>query len=282
MGRAMTAVRSPESVLWNPAGLWAPTGRRILMTRGEHITGDALSVSIQGSGWNDFAGAVTIQVLDEGSQDATDIDGNVVGSLTNRSHLAVFSIAHGQGDRFQVGMNVKYFQFTLGCRGQCPQGRVRASSYGADAGIRVQPFEGRPWYMGLAAVHLGPDFRNRDALEGDPLPARVRLGVSGTPWEGDVEGERLALLISLELEDRLREPGSPAVLVGVEFSAGTVDQLFVRGGYVTGQPAGLDGASVGFGFRFDRFELDLARVLPRGSIASQQEPTHLTLGVRFP
>jgi hypothetical protein len=72
------------------------------------------------------------------------------------------------------------------------------------------------------------------------------------------------------------------VLVGVEFSAGSTDQLFVRGGYVTGQPAGLDGASVGFGFRFDRFELDLARGLPRGSIASQQEPTHLTFGVRFP
>lgn len=282
MGRAMTAVRSPESVLWNPAGLWGSAETRILMTRGEHITGDALAVSLQGAGWNGFAGALTLQVLDEGSQDATDIDGNVVGSLTNRSHLAVFSMAQGWGERVQVGLNAKYFQFTLGCRGQCPQGRVRSSSYGIDGGIQVQPFDARAVHLGLAAVHLGPDFRNRDALEGDPLPARLRLGVSGTPWEGDFEGERLALLLSFDLEDRVREPGSPAILFGAEFSAGSADQLFVRGGYVTGQPAGLDGASVGFGFRFDRFDLDLARVLPRGSIASQQEPTHLTLGIRFP
>jgi hypothetical protein len=282
LGRAMTAVSGSEAPFWNPAGLTGINDARVIVARGEHITGEALTLSLQGVGWSDLRGAFTLQVLDEGSQDATDLDGNVVGALTNRSHLGMVTVARGWGDWLHLGANLKYFQFTLGCRGQCPQGRVRASSYGVDVGGRLRPLPDRPWHVGVALVHLGPDFRNRDAAEGDPLPRRIRVGIAGIPWETTVEGERLAILLSVDAEARSLDQGERAVLLGAEFSAGSTDQLFVRGGYSTGQSPGLDGASVGFGFRFDRFELDLARGLPRGGIASRQEPTHLTLAVRLP
>jgi len=282
MGRAMTAVSGPEAPFWNPAGLAGTPGRRVLIARGEHITGEALTLSLQGVGLYDLRGALTVQLLDEGSQDATDLDGNVVGSLTNRSHIAMVTLAREWGNRLHLGASAKYLQFTLGCRGQCPQGRVRASAYAIDVGARAQPVERLPWHLGIALVHLGSDFRNRDAMEGDPLPTRIRIGIAGTPWETTVEGERIALLVSMDAEDRTFDRGEHSFLFGVEFVAGSTDQLFVRGGYSTGRSPGLEGASVGFGFRFDRFELDLARGLPRGAIASKQEPTHLTLAVRLP
>jgi len=281
LGGAVTALASPEAAFWNPAGLAGLSRGRIMLTRGEHITGDALGVSLQ-YGWERRAVlGVTYQLLDEGTQDATDIDGNVIGSFTSRNHLAVVSVATTLGARLDLGANLKYLRFELGCRGQCPDGRVRSTSYAVDLGARGRPLSALPVDLGVSLLHLGPDFRNEDAQQQAPLPARVRAGISWEPWSLMIEEERLAVLVLLDVEDRLRDPGDPAILLGAEFSAGTEDRVYVRGGYTLVRGTGLDGAAAGLGLRFDRFELELARSLPRGAIASQQEPVHLTLALRF-
>jgi hypothetical protein len=281
MGRAVTALASSEAAWWNPAGLARLQGRRAQLVRGEHITGDALALSLATSTAGAGVFALSYQLLDEGTIDATDAEGNVIGSLTLRNHLGLASWALPLGSRLDVGANVKYLRFELGCRGQCPEGRVRSSSYALDLGARGRPFVDLPLELGVSAVHLGPDFGSEAAADGRPLPARVRVGAAWEPWETVVEGERLGVLVALDMESRLRNPGRPALLLGAEFSAGTDDRIYVRGGYTLLRATGLEGGAAGFGIRFDRFELDLARALPSGVIASQQEPVHLTLALRF-
>lgn len=281
LGGAVTALASPEAVFWNPAGLAGLERGRVMLTRGEHISGDALGISLQ-YGWAGLGVlGFAYQLLDEGTLDATDQDGNVIGSFTLRNHLAVMTVAVSLGERLNLGANLKYPRFELGCRGQCPEGRVRSSSVAVDLGVRGRPLTRIPLDLGFSLLHLGPEFRNEDAQEGAPLPGRVRVGGAWEPWNRMVEEERLAVVVSLDVEDRLRNPGEPAVLLGAEFSAGTEDRVYIRGGYTLVRATGLEGAAAGFGLRLDRFELEIARTLPRGAIASQQEPVHLTLAVRF-
>ena len=281
LGGAVTALASPEAGFWNPAGLAGLEQGRVMVTRGEHISGDALGISLQ-YGWSGL-GVVgfAYQLLDEGTLDATDQEGNVIGSFTLRNHLALLTVAASLGSRFHVGANLKYPRFELGCRGQCPEGRVRSTSVAMDLGVRGRPLSSIPLDLGVSLLHLGPEFRNEDAKEGAPLPGRIRVGGGWEPWTRMIEEERLAILITLDVEDRLRDPGDPAVLLGAEFSAGTEDRVYIRGGYTLVRATGLEGAAAGLGLRLDRFELDIARTLPRGAIASQQEPVHLTLAVRF-
>ncbi len=281
LGGAVTALASPEAAFWNPAGLAGLEGGRVMITRGEHISGDALGISLQ-YGWSGL-GVVGLayQLLDEGTLDATDQEGNIIGSFTLRNHLALVTVAASLGARFDVGANLKYPRFELGCRGQCPEGRVRSTSVAVDLGVRGRPLTSVPFDLGVSFLHLGPEFRNEDAQEGAPLPGRIRVGGGWEPWTRMIEEERLAVVVTLDVEDRLRDPGDPAVLLGAEFSAGTDDRVYIRGGYTLVRATGLEGAAAGLGLRLDRFELDIARTLPRGAIASQQEPVHLTLAVRF-
>ncbi len=281
MGRAMTALPSAEAGWWNPAGLARLDGSRVLLTRGEHITGDALGVSVVARVRALGVLAGSYQLLDQGTLDATDGEGNVVGSLTIRNHLALVSYALPIWRWLDVGMNLKYLRFELGCRGQCPEGRVRSSSYALDVGARGRPLADHPLDLGVSLVHAGPEFRNAATEVGAPLPARLRAGVAWEPWSTLIEEERLAVLVALDVEDRFRDPGDPAVMVGAEFSAGTEDRIYIRGGYTLLRATGVEGGAAGFGIRYDRFELDLARALPSGVIASQQEPVHLTLAIRF-
>ncbi len=280
LGGAVSALVSSEAAWWNPAGLARVEERTFLLTRGEHITGEALALNLHQGGRRGGIG-VAYQLLDEGTLDLTDAEGNVLGSFTNRNHTGLLTAALPLGSRLDLGMNVKYLRFEIGCRGQCPEGQVLASTWALDLGGRFRPLSAFPLDLGASLRHLGPGLRNRASGTRESLPARYRLGAAWEPWTADIEGERLSLVLLLDMEDRIRDPGSPALLLGAEFSAGSADQIFVRGGYALIRQSGLEGGGAGFGIRYDRFELALARALTRGAIQSQQEPVHLTLAVRF-
>jgi hypothetical protein len=283
LGRAMTAVVSAEAAFWNPAGLAEVEGRRVLVHRGDHVIGDGTSLSVLLSRSGVGTLGVSYQLFDVGSQDLTDGMGNVLGSLSIRNHQAVLSAAARMGTRLSGGMNVKQVRFEVACRGQCPEGRVTGSSYAVDLGVQGRPLERIPLRIGAMVAHLGPRFQVENAEQADPLPARIRVAAAMEVFSRIIEEERLALTTIVEVEDRAREPGTPALLLGAELSAGTGDRIVARAGYIL---AGSDqdhseAAAVGLGFRFDRLELDLARSLARRGPASQQEPVHFTVAVRF-
>lgn len=286
LGRAMTAVSSSEAAFWNPAGLVALEGRRALLLRGEHVAGEATGFSLVRGGSGGVAFGLSYQLLDVGSQDLTDPDRQVIGTISVRSHQAIVSAGHPLGDRIRVGANVKSIQYRVTCRGQCPDGTVTASSWAVDLGLQTDPIPGWPLDLGVMVAHVGSDFTVRDSGQSDPLPSRIRVAASYDLLDRFVDEQEVELRVVGELEDRLRDPGNLSVFLGSQISAQAVgiDEVSVRGGYVWG--GGLDrnqtaGAGLGFGVRFDRFEFGIARSLSRGGPASGDEPVHITLGFAF-
>jgi hypothetical protein len=96
-----------------------------------------------------------------------------------------------------------------------------------------------------------------------------------------LETEELKLSLSFELEDQWRDLGSPAKYIGSEFTAGAGDELYLRAGYVIGAEQQLDGASVGVGLHYQRFDLGLAKSLAASALPGESEPVHISFGWVF-
>lgn len=281
LARAMTVMATSEAAFWNPAGLAGIESSRAVLHRGEHIVGDATAMSVLLHSQDRGTLGLSYQLVDAGTQALTDAEGNTLGSISVRNHQAFLSAAANVLPRLFVGMNVKYVLFDFSCRGQCPEGRVRGSSYAVDLGTQLQPFESLPLRLGAVVVHLGPDFQVENAEQADPLPARIRVGASYDAFQRTIEDEPVGVELVIEIEDRLRDPGSPAVLLGTQIWAGETDRVFVRAGYSLGDTDQVDGAAVGFGLRYDRVEIGISRSLARQGLGAQQAPVHVSLGVAF-
>jgi len=280
IARAMTAVSSPESGFWNPAGLAGIEGSRVLVYRGDHAAGTATGLSGLVPVGGRFTVGISYGLLDSGTQDLTDERGAVLGSITVRQHQAILSSAAVLSDRISSGLNLKWVQFRQSCRGQCSDGGVRAETYATDFGFHLRGLLGQLIDLGVLIAHAGPHLRVQGVDRSEPLPARLRFGAAYSVLR-EVVDEELRIRFLFEVEDRLRDPGDPALLLGSEVAFGTDDQVSIRGGYVLGSHTQTDGAAVGLGLRYERFELAIARTLARGGPTLEQEPVHLTLGFVF-
>lgn len=281
MGRAMSALPTQEGAFWNPAGLAWMDGGRALLYRGEHVAGEATAVSVLLQRDGVGVAGVSYQLLDVGDQDLTDGQGQVRGSISVRSHQAVASFAAPLFSRLATGVNFKVVQFRVGCRGECREQTVTATTYAVDVGVQTIPFEGIPLRLGAMVAHMGPRLQVDNAGQADPLPTRVRISAAYEILGRLAEGGAVRLWLTAEGEDRPGDPGSPSVYFGSELSAGDQDLVYVRGGYVLGELDQPDGAAVGVGVRYDRLELGIARSLGRPGIGGGSEPVHITLGFLF-
>jgi hypothetical protein len=281
LGRAMTALPGAESVFWNPAGLGDLSGSRVLLYRGDYVAGEGTSAS----GLVSRAGLGTIgatyHLLDVGEQDLTDEQGNVLGTISVRNHLGVFSAATRFWNRLNVGFNFKFVQFSQSCRGQCLDAGVTATTYAVDVGLQLTGLAGLPLRLGVMVAQAGPRFQVRNEEQADPLPTRVRASAAyeiiGTIGETD----HLSLMLITEVEDRWRDFGSPALYLGSEFAVGVEEALLVvRAGYVRGNGEQVDGAAIGVGIEYDRFDLSIAKSLA-ANITGVSDPVHVTFGIGF-
>ena len=281
LGRAMTAQPGAESVFWNPAGLGELSEGRLLLYRGDYVAGSGTAASGLMSRAGIGAMGLTYQLLDVGEQDLTDEQGNVLGTITVRNHLGVASVATRVWSRLNIGFNFKVIQFRQSCRGQCLDPGVTATTYAVDAGIQLTRLAGLPLRVGAMVAHAGPRFQVRNEEQADPLPTRMRISATYEVLGRLVEVPELELHVTAEVEDRWRDPGSPALYLGTEFGA-TVEQalLLARAGYVKGNGEQLDGAAVGVGFRYDRFDVGVAKSLA-ATIIDESEPVHVTFGLVF-
>lgn len=283
MGRAMSAIQTSEGAFWNPAGLADLDRSRILVYRGDQLAGETVAVSALLARPGVGTLGLSYQLLDVGSQDLTDEQGNTVGSVSVRNHLAVLSFATEIVPRMETGLNLKMVQFRVTCRGACQDDGVTATTYAVDAGLQGRPTDRLPLRLGAMIAHLGPALQVVNAEQADPLPTRMRL--SGA-YEllghfVDQQNREIDLWFTMEVEDRWRDPGDPSLYVGSEFSAGRTDVIYVRAGYALGEVARSDGAAVGMGLRYERFDLGIAKSLGTGSLQGEAEPIHVTFGLLF-
>lgn len=279
LGRAMTALSSDEGAFWNPAALAEQTRRRAMIYRGEQLAGEALAVNAIWPHERVGTFGVSYVLLDAGDQDLRDNFGNVLGSISVRNHAGIATFAASFPGRIHAGVNMKLVQFRVACRGQCPDLETTSSAYAVDVGVQAQPFSSIPLRLGWMLAHAGTEFQILNQEQSDPLPTRLRLAAAYEVLHRVVSDDSMELWLTLETEDRARDLGSPALYAGMAFSAAELFSL--RAGYVGGELDQTDGASVGIGFSFDRFDLDLAKSLTRSLVTGAAEPVHVAFGVAF-
>ncbi|MFC1575293.1 hypothetical protein ACFL5A_01435 [Gemmatimonadota bacterium] len=281
LGRAMTAMRGQEAVFWNPAGIARLEGGHFTVYRGNHLAGEATAVSVIIARQPLGALGVSYQLLDLGVQDLRDGEGNVLGSVSFRDHLAIVSFGTQVFSWLESGVNFKMFQSRITCRGDCPDGGVTGTTYAVDAGILSTPLPALPLRVGAMIAHGGPELQLINVEQADPLPTRLRFAVAYEILHDFMEAPGLELWLTGELEDRWRNLGSPSLYLGSEFLAGEEDQFFIRAGYGQMQAGQAAGTAVGLGMRYDRFELAMAKSLSGNSISDDSEPVHVSFGVVF-
>jgi len=281
VGRAMTAMQGPESVWWNPAGLAAVNRSRFVMIRGDQVAGTETAASLLFAKPGVGVLGVSYLLLDEGSQDLTDADGNVVGTISVRNHLAVLSAATRILGHLDAGVNLKMVQFRLSCRGLCPEGGTVATTYAVDAGIQLEPTHAFPLRVGAMVAHMGPRFQVVNAAQADPLPTRARVAVAYDVLRSLTQRRDLQAWITTEVQERVRNPGPMAFYVGSELKAGVEDALYLRAGYVVNDVDAESGARVGLGLHYERFDLSIAKSLAVSTLTGQTEPVHVTFSVMF-
>ena len=279
LGRAMTALPSDEGAFWNPASLAELDQRRAMVYRGDQLAGEATALNVL-LPW-DRVGTfgVSYLLLDVGDQDLRDQFGNVLGSISVRNHVGIGSFATSFFERVHVGVNMKWVQFRVDCKGQCPDLETKSTAYALDVGVQVEPFAEAPLRLGWMLAHAGTEFQIVNQEQSDPLPTRLRFAVGYQVLDQLVQQTPMSLWVTLETEDRARDLGSPSLYAGLDFSA--ADLFHVRAGYVGGELDQTNGASVGVGFSFDRFDLNLAKSLTRSTVTGESEPIHVTFGVAF-
>lgn len=277
LGRVMTTVQSSEAAFWNPAGLAGEGNNEIVLFRGDHVAGTATAVSGVWGGPASGTLALSYFLLDAGELEQRDENGNYTGTITIRNHLGVVSAATELTERLNVGLSLKVVQFRLSCRGICPDPGTSATTWAVDAGVQGRPLE--RLRVGAMVAHLGPSLQVRNAAQADPLPTRVRVGASYDVLQALTDRNELSGWVGMEVQDRLRDPGSPAVYFGTEIRAGVEDAIFLRAGYVVADLDQEDGTRVGLGLRYERFELSIAKSLAVSTLTGETEPVHVTFAI---
>ncbi len=279
LGRAVTPLDGSESAFWNPAGLAAVDTSQVVLLRGDPLAGTSTAFSALWAGTGVGTIGVSYQLLDVGSQELRDLDGNELGSISVRNHLGVVSAAAQLVESVRVGVNFKVVQFSRSCRGICSDAGTSATTYAFDAGLQILPTE--RLRIGAMLAHIGPRLQVLNADQADPLPARVRLAFAYNLIALVTDDEELGGWLAMEVQDRLRELGSLSLYLGAELTAGVSEALFLRTGYVLGDLDQEDGARVGLGFRYERFDLSIAKSLAVSTLTGETEPVHVTFSIRF-
>ena len=279
LGRVVTALESPEAAFWNPAGLAGVDENQVVLFRGDHVAGTATAFSGVWAGANAGTLGVSYLLLDAGELDQRDENGNFTGTITIRNHLAVASAATRIFQHLNAGLSFKLIQFRLSCRGICPDAGTAATTWAVDAGMQANIVD--RLRVGAMLAHLGPRLQVRNAEQADPLPARIRLSATYDVLRAVTDTDALSGWVGMEIQDRLRDPGSMSVYFGSELRAGRDDAISLRAGYVISELGQEEGTRVGLGLDYERFELSIAKSLAVSNLTGETEPVHVTFAITF-
>ena len=278
MGRAVTALSSEESAFWNPAGLARLAHSRVLVMRGDVAAGQetALSTLLVRPGIGTLA--ISYRLRDDGDQEYTDPNDNLLGKVTFRDHVVVFSAAASAGRRIDIGASFKVIQSRRSCRGSCGDVGSLSTGYAVDIGTQWAPLDHVPLRIGAMLAHLGPRFQLENASQADALPTRLRVSVAydvlGAITRSDVQG-----WVAMEVEDRPGYRGGTNLYVGTELAAGDDQAVFLRMGYAS-DAALPGGARVGVGLQLNSYRLAVAKSLSRSSL-DISDPLSVSLSIAW-
>lgn len=199
---------------------------------------------------------LAIQYLGSGDIDATDINGNSIGSFS--SHYAAYSLAYGQTitERLSLGVAGKLIHARIS--------DVSANAYALDFGslYKVQ----KNLALGMVLTNVGTSLKFMN--EGDSLPLTFRAGAAYTPiphW-------------NLSLEGVYHKTGLAGLHTGVEWNP--LDLISIRAGYRTDtlkELSPIAGLATGMGIHVWGHEFAYAW-MPYGDLGNTQ---YFSLVARF-
>lgn len=277
MGMAVAPVTSPDAVFYNPAGLAELDDNHFVLhhLESEIQPFDAFTLLI--SPWSLAVFGVSYALVDYGSQDLTGENEQVVGRISAADHLVIASFATPLAANVSAGISYKYYNWRITCSGQCDLSDLNATTHALDFGVQYQPGWLGNIRIGAALLNAGVPLQVRNAEQADPLPTRLRLGVSYDVLEhlDSIGPYSLTLLVEAQ-EDDWKRPTTPRTSFGME--AAVADFIFLRAGYGAGE--GLEaGPAVGVAVVYSRFNVAVAKRVS-GGIAGD-EPFQLTVDVGF-
>lgn len=276
MGRAVTASRGqPEATLWNPAGLAAVDGLSFSVHHEEtpftqnNVLSLAFPVSFGTLG-------VTYFLVDFGETERRDENNQLIGVVSARNQEFVLTFARRLVGPLEAGASYKLVQ--LVCNGPCTEeGELTATTHAWDVGFVLDHPGGLPLSGGLAILHAGFPLRVAAESEADPLPTRLRAGVSYDALAAFMSDSVGGLKIEADLEEDWSHLGSPDVFLGAEASYGR--WFFLRAGYAWAQ-RGSRGGALGLGLVYTPFYFNLSRRLDDASELGG-DPLQISLGLVF-
>ena len=120
LGQAMVAAKpGSEGIWWNPASIAEQDKRELAIHHSKTIAGvgDALSFVVPTSSYG--TAAISLNILNIGVQDVTDVNGDVVGHILPRDVVFAGTYAAKITHRLSTGLNYKIVQIRVDCSGEC-------------------------------------------------------------------------------------------------------------------------------------------------------------------
>ncbi len=274
MGGAITAGTGVDGVFRNPAGLAGLPDNTFVVHHSDRSLVDINAFTVLLTPGRSAVG-LTYQLFDKGTIPRTDEQGLTIGELSYRDHLVVGSFGLNIGGGMAVGANYKFHQERIDCRGVCGGAERVTTTHAADVGYRFAPRWHPALQAGVALVNMPLRFDDTAAL--GRFPARVHVGVAYDILGPFGTEELLALRLALDLQDELRDLGSPVPSAGLELDM--QQTLFLRAGYTLGEGLAA-GAAIGVALRYDRFDIGVSRSFI-DSAFEDDEPFQVTFGLHF-
>lgn len=277
LGRALTAMATPDAVFSNPAGLAGVDGGYLMVHHTDVAAqGNAFSLVFAPEGVGTLG--LSYELVDFGEIEQTDDRGQTIGAVTLRHHVLVASYGAHLAGGLGAGISYKFYQFRIGCRGTCGGEEVTATTHAVDVGVRWHSQRFPALQLGAAVSNIGFPLQVINAQQADPLPVRIRVGGAYEVLHHLRRDSGLELWWAVDVVDEWHEPGSPDVSTGLELSIG--DAVFLRSGYVPGEGIGT-GAAIGVGIDYDRFTVSIARSFASSPLEAVEEPMQFSFGLRF-
>ncbi len=280
MGQAVVAsVDGSEAVWWNPAGLARQTKREIAIHHSEpflETSANALTVAVPSSLLGVLA--LSINILDFGSDEQTDGSGNPLGVVTTRSFVYAATYATTAGSRLNAGVTYKLVQLSIQCSGGCVTGAgANATSGAIDFGAQYDLRGIVPIALGAAVRNLGPSLQVNDNAQRDALPARVQAGARWRVTQLERRLKDTELSLSGDVLDSFRA-GNTSWRTGI--NATWRERASLRAGYVF-EGSAASGAAIGFGIRQGGLIVDVGRQFGGISSVTGADPVHVSLRYLF-
>ena len=280
LGQANVAsVDGSEAVWWNPAGLARQNKRELAIHHSEpflETSANALTFAVPSTLLGVLA--LSVNILDFGTEQQTDANNNPIGTITTRSFVYAATYATTVGSRLNAGITYKLLQFSVGCSAGCPAGvGANATSSAIDVGAQYDLRGLVPLTLGVAVRNLGPPLQVNDNPQRDALPARAQLGLRWRAAPLERRAKDTEISISGDVLDRLRT-GSASWRLGID---GTWrKRASLRAGYVF-EGSEASGPAIGLGLRQGGLIVDVGRQFGGINDAIGADPVHLSLRYLF-